>query len=170
MDPLIAKPAREVVALLKSGQVTPDQLIDAAEARIEAVDTKLNALPTLCTGRARDAARNLTPTGRDGAGARGWLAGQIASGRYDAQAIAAQMSGRGLVALDNVALAARFEAETPKVETHRYPARDDRHFRRLFAVIRAYLDDLHSNRFVFRPGWMCSMCEFRDTRCSAWQG
>ncbi len=75
MDPLIAKPAREVVALLKSGQVTPDQLIDAAEARIEAVDTKLNALPTLCTGRARDAARNLTPTGRDGAGARGWLAG-----------------------------------------------------------------------------------------------
>ncbi len=49
--------------------------------------------------------------------ARGWLAGQIASGRYDAQAIAAQMSGRGLVALDNVALAARFEADTPKTET-----------------------------------------------------
>jgi hypothetical protein len=49
--------------------------------------------------------------------ARGWLAGQIASGRYDAKAIAVQMSGRGLAALDNVALAARFEAETPKVET-----------------------------------------------------
>ena len=62
------------------------------------------------------------------------------------------------------------KTKTPKVETHRYPARDDRHFRRLFAVIRAYLDDLHSTRFVYRPGWMCSMCDFRETHCRAWQG
>ena len=62
------------------------------------------------------------------------------------------------------------KTKSPKVETHRYPARDDSHFRRLFAVIRAYLDDLHSNRFVYRPGWTCSMCDFRDTHCRAWQG
>jgi hypothetical protein len=61
------------------------------------------------------------------------------------------------------------KTKTPKVETDRYPARDDRHFRRLFAVIRAYLDDLHSNRFVYRPGWTCSMCDFRDTHCHMWQ-
>ena len=59
---------------------------------------------------------------------------------------------------------------TPKVEFHRDPARDDTHFRRLFAVIRAYLDDLHSERFVYRPGWTCSMCDFRETHCRAWQG
>ena len=72
MDPLIAKPAREIVALLKAGQVTPGELIDAAEARIQAVDGKLNALPTLCMDRARDAARKMTPPV---AGAPGWLAG-----------------------------------------------------------------------------------------------
>jgi CRISPR/Cas system-associated exonuclease Cas4 (RecB family) len=62
------------------------------------------------------------------------------------------------------------KTKTPKVETHKYPARDDIHFRRLFAVIRAYLTDLHSDRFVYRPGWTCSMCEFRDTHCRTWQG
>lgn len=62
------------------------------------------------------------------------------------------------------------KTKTPKVETHRYPARDDAHFRRLFAVIRAYLDDLQSNRFVYRPGWTCSMCDYRETHCRQWQG
>jgi len=72
MDPLIAKPAREVVALLKAGQITPGELIDAAEARIEAVDGTLNALPTLCMDRARQAARNLEPPSNH---SPGWLAG-----------------------------------------------------------------------------------------------
>ncbi|QDU96530.1 RecB family exonuclease [Lignipirellula cremea] len=62
------------------------------------------------------------------------------------------------------------KTKTPKVETHRYPARGDAHFRRLFAVIRAYLDDLQSNRFVYRPGWTCSMCDYRETHCRQWQG
>lgn len=57
-----------------------------------------------------------------------------------------------------------------RVETHRYVARSDRHFRRLFAVIRAYLDDLDSGRFVFRPGLGCGMCEFRNSNCSQWAG
>ena len=62
------------------------------------------------------------------------------------------------------------KTKTPKIETHRYPARGDRHFRRLFSVIRAYLDDLDAGRFVFRPGLGCGMCDFRDTRCRAWDG
>jgi len=62
------------------------------------------------------------------------------------------------------------KTKTPKIETHRYPARGDAHFRRLFAVIRAYLDDLKSNRFVYRPGWTCLMCDYRETDCRQWQG
>ena len=41
-----------------------------------------------------------------------------------------------------------------KIET-RFIPRDERHYRRLFSVIRAYLDDLDSGRFVFRPGLGC---------------
>jgi len=44
------------------------------------------------------------------------------------------------------------KTKTPKMEFHRYEPRNDRHFRRLFAVIRAYLDELDAGRFVFRPG------------------
>ncbi len=57
MDELIRKSAREVVALLKSGAVSPLELIDAAAARIEATDSAVNALPTLCLDRARDRAK-----------------------------------------------------------------------------------------------------------------
>jgi ATP-dependent exoDNAse (exonuclease V) beta subunit len=62
------------------------------------------------------------------------------------------------------------KTKTPKIETHRYPVRGDAHFRRLFAVIHAYLDDLHSERYVYRPGWTCSMCDYRETYCRQWQG
>jgi hypothetical protein len=44
------------------------------------------------------------------------------------------------------------KTKTPQVSFHRFPARDERHFQRLFAVIRAYLDAIDSGRFVFRPG------------------
>jgi hypothetical protein len=62
------------------------------------------------------------------------------------------------------------KTKSPRIETHRYPARTTRHFRRLFSVIRAYLDDLHAQRFVFRPGLNCATCEFRDTNCRHWAG
>lgn len=62
------------------------------------------------------------------------------------------------------------KTKTPKVECHRYPARSDQHFRRLFAVIREYLDALDSGRFNFRPGWGCAMCDHRDAHCQAWLG
>ncbi len=59
MDELIRKPAIEVVALLKSGEVSPLDLLDALEQRIGQVDDKVNALPTLCFERAREHARTL---------------------------------------------------------------------------------------------------------------
>jgi hypothetical protein len=57
------------------------------------------------------------------------------------------------------------KTKTPRVERYRYAPREERHQRRLFAVIRAYLDALDSGRFVFRPGFSCSSCEFRTTHC-----
>lgn len=62
------------------------------------------------------------------------------------------------------------KTKVPKVEFHLYPARTDVHFRRLFAVIREYLDSLDSGRFNFRPGFGCGMCDFRTTHCSRWAG
>ena len=62
------------------------------------------------------------------------------------------------------------KSKTPKAEVHHYPARNDAHFRRLFAVIRAYLDDLDRGRFVFRPGLGCGMCDYRLSHCREWTG
>ncbi len=62
------------------------------------------------------------------------------------------------------------KTKTPKIEGHRYPARTDAHFRRLFGVIREYLDALDRGRFNYRPGWGCGMCDFRDTHCRVWAG
>lgn len=62
------------------------------------------------------------------------------------------------------------KTRTPKIERHRYGSRSGAHFRRLFAVVRAYLDDLDANRFVFRPGFGCVVCDFRDGLCREWTG
>ncbi|MEQ9331743.1 amidase family protein [Thalassobaculum sp.] len=56
---LIAKTATEIVALLKAGEVTTLDLLDALEGRIAEVEPAVNALPTLCFERAREAARAL---------------------------------------------------------------------------------------------------------------
>jgi len=60
------------------------------------------------------------------------------------------------------------KTKVPKVEVYGYPARDERHFRSLFAVVRAYLDDLDRGRFVFRPGLHCSMCDYAGGPCREW--
>ena len=57
MDELIRKSAREVVALLRAGDISVDDTLDALVARIETVDPEINALPTLCIERARKHAR-----------------------------------------------------------------------------------------------------------------
>ncbi len=56
---LIHATATEIVGKLHAGEVSPLELLDALEARIAAVDGAINALPTLCFDRARDAARAL---------------------------------------------------------------------------------------------------------------
>lgn len=62
------------------------------------------------------------------------------------------------------------KTKVPKIEFHRYPARTEGHFRRLFSIIREYLDALDSGRFNYRPGWGCAMCDYSLTHCLQWQG
>jgi amidase len=57
-DPVRAT-ACAIVEQLKSGDVTPLDLLDVLEQRISDVDGKVNALPTLCFDRARNHARAL---------------------------------------------------------------------------------------------------------------
>ena len=78
-----------------------------------------------------------------------------------------QLDGRKEAGLEIRSL---IKTKTPKIEFHRYEARTDAHFGRLFALIREYLDALDSSRFNFRPGWGCSMCDFAKTHCRRWCG
>lgn len=71
-DDLIATTATEIVSRLRSGDITPQNCLDALEQRIAAVDGPINALPTLCFERARAHADALM---RKPAGERGLLAG-----------------------------------------------------------------------------------------------
>ena len=59
MRKLFEKTANEIVTSLKRAEITPLDCLDALEARIAAVDSLVNALPTLCFDRARQHARNL---------------------------------------------------------------------------------------------------------------
>jgi len=61
------------------------------------------------------------------------------------------------------------KTRTPKIESHHYGTRTGQHFRRLFAVIRGYLDDLDRGSFVFRPGFGCTMCDHREGARQDWQ-
>jgi amidase len=69
---LIQSTACAIVDQLKSGDVTPLDLLDVLERRIAEVDGATNALPTLCFDRARTHAKNLM---QKPAGERGLLAG-----------------------------------------------------------------------------------------------
>lgn len=71
---LTALTATEAVRLLRSGEVSPLEMVDAAIARIEAVDGQVNALPVRMFDAARGAARSFRQD-RDAAGEPGWLAG-----------------------------------------------------------------------------------------------
>jgi amidase len=75
-DELIRLSARDAIARLERREITPLDLIDAAESRIARCEPALNALPTLCFDRARAHARRLMQEKRPAqAGGRGWLAG-----------------------------------------------------------------------------------------------
>jgi amidase len=66
--------AEQAVAALRSGEVSPLELVEASVRRMEAVDPALNALPTRCIERAMAAARGFK-RGASVPGESGWLAG-----------------------------------------------------------------------------------------------
>ncbi len=73
---LIQLTAREAVRRLAKGDITPLDLIDAAEKRIAACEPAINALPTLCLDRARDHAKRLMKgQRREAEREAGWLGG-----------------------------------------------------------------------------------------------
>jgi len=66
--------ATDAVALLRRRQVSPIELLDAAAARIEEVEPRVNALPIRFLDAARDVAKRFPPPGAD-PNRPGWLAG-----------------------------------------------------------------------------------------------
>ena len=72
---ICALPAREMVARLVSGEVSPAEALDDAFERIGQADGAVNAMVTRCEGRAREALARL-PQDREANGREpGWLAG-----------------------------------------------------------------------------------------------
>ena len=76
---LCAREAHEIVTMLKRGDISPNDCIDAALARIEAVEPSINAMPTLCAERAYAAAEALKAAAaeRTEQDSAGWLAAGI---------------------------------------------------------------------------------------------
>ncbi|MCK0126674.1 amidase family protein [Gelidibacter sp. F2691] len=68
---ICAREAHEVVAYLKRKEVSPDELIEAAQTRMAQVEPHVNAVPVQCVDRARAAASTLTGDTDH----PGWLAG-----------------------------------------------------------------------------------------------
>ncbi|WP_119461893.1 amidase family protein [Rhodospirillaceae bacterium SYSU D60014] len=74
-DELTRLTATEAVTLLKRREISPVELVDAAAARIEAVDGQVNALPIRFFEQARTAAKRLSATTAKDSARPGWLAG-----------------------------------------------------------------------------------------------
>lgn len=72
---LCALTACDVVALLRRGEVTPAEVLDASLARTEAVDGAVNAMVTRCPDRARAALATLPARAARHGAHPGWLAG-----------------------------------------------------------------------------------------------
>ena len=70
LNELTRMEAAEAVDRLKAKDISPLDLIDAAEARIAEVEPAVNALPTLCFDRARDRAKRLMKEGAPADAAR----------------------------------------------------------------------------------------------------
>ncbi|WP_311031564.1 amidase [Mesorhizobium koreense] len=67
--------AHEAVALLKKGEVSPEELLDAAFARIAEVEPTINAMPTLCEEHARAAVKEVAANRSRNGNEPGWLGG-----------------------------------------------------------------------------------------------
>lgn len=76
-DELIRMTATEAVRHLRSGELQPLELVDAAAARIEAVEPAVNALPHRFLDRARERARVFPESSKNDPAREhpGWLAG-----------------------------------------------------------------------------------------------
>ncbi|MEQ6247582.1 amidase family protein [Sulfitobacter sp. HNIBRBA3233] len=62
---LCARSASDIVQLLKRREIAPADLIDAAAERHAQTDPAINAMPTACFDRARDAAKTMTTPEED---------------------------------------------------------------------------------------------------------
>jgi amidase len=75
MNELNKLTARHVVELLRKGEITPVELVDASAERIAEVEPAVNALPTLAVERAREHAQRLMKDGAPKDAPRGYLYG-----------------------------------------------------------------------------------------------
>lgn len=67
--------ACEVVSLLRRGEVSPSDVLDAALTRVQATEPAINAMVTPCPGRARAALADLPAARAENGAHPGWLAG-----------------------------------------------------------------------------------------------
>ncbi len=67
--------AHEAVSLLKKGDLSPAELLEASLSRISQVEGSVNAIPTVCAERARDSLCELEKRERKNGSFPGWLAG-----------------------------------------------------------------------------------------------
>ncbi|MGL6195481.1 MAG: PD-(D/E)XK nuclease family protein [Thermoguttaceae bacterium] len=58
------------------------------------------------------------------------------------------------------------KTKVPKVSSYRFGKRSGSQKQQFFELCREYLDSLDRGVFNFRPGWSCSMCDYRRN-CSA---
>ena len=75
MNELVKQTARRMVELLRTGEVTPIEAVDAAIERIGEVEGAVNALPTIAAERAHAHARSLAKQGLPRDPPRGYLYG-----------------------------------------------------------------------------------------------
>ena len=75
MTDLIQLPATKAVDMLRQGEVSPTEMVEASLRRIEETDGNLNALPTLSAERALDHARRIESTKTNTKDQAGWLGG-----------------------------------------------------------------------------------------------
>ncbi len=67
--------AHEAVALLKKGELSPEELLEASLNRVSQVEEAVNAMPTVCAERARSSLEDLQGRKTANGGEPGWLGG-----------------------------------------------------------------------------------------------
>ena len=72
---LCARPARDGVADLRRGDLSPAEVLAASAQRMDQVEADVNAMPTRCIARAQAAIADLPGYAAQNAGHAAWLAG-----------------------------------------------------------------------------------------------